>query len=414
MDYTDTELASDIERVSRISIVPTLLDVICQTTGMGFAAVARVTENQWITCSVRDDIQFGLVPGGELKIETTICNEIRDSLLPVVIDHVQENALFCNHHTPLMYGFQSYISFPIVLKTGEFFGTLCAIDPKPAQLDNVRIRGMFVAFADLISFHLQQIDLLQQSDHAVKNLSRQLTHSIDENRQYRHISNHNLQEPLRKLRLFSGMLVDAVRKNNTDQAEELALKIDAGAEKFSLMIKDLSDFSVLNEEVTSFEATDLNDLVASVCAQLSSQLKLRTAMVNVGKLPSLLAIPQQLEQLFYHLIHNAIKFSKKDVPLVLSISSQNFIQPELSNQLQSGHETRYIAIQIADNGVGIEKSQLEKIFDLFSQLPHNKIREGEGFGLAYCRKIIRNHMGLIKIQSEVGQGTTVTLILPVS
>src|SRR5689334_4692660 len=121
-----------IKTVGAIEAVPTILDVVCRTTGMGFAAVARVTEGRWIACSVRDEIQFGLEPGGELKVETTICHEIRESRKPVIINNVSEDKIYCSHHTPAMYGFQSYISMPIILKNGQFFGTLCAIDPRPA------------------------------------------------------------------------------------------------------------------------------------------------------------------------------------------------------------------------------------------------------------------------------------------
>ncbi|GAB3949488.1 hypothetical protein GCM10028805_25790 [Spirosoma harenae] len=294
------EFEWDIQRVQQIAIIPTLLDVICQTTGMGFAAVARVTQDRWITCSVRDDIQFGLVPGSELQIETTICNEIRDSIQPVVIDHVAQDKLFCTHHTPAMYGFQSYISFPIILKTGEFFGTLCAIDPRPAQLDNAKIKGMFTAFAQLIAFHLQQIDLLEQSDQAVQHLSRQLNQSVDENRQYRHISNHSLQEPLRKLRLFSTILIEVIRKEqiDRDKAEKLALKINSGAEKFSRMIKDLSDFSVLDDEDDRVQPTDMNDLLAVVLARLSPQLKARNTILDVTQLPTIPAMPSSWNSSF--------------------------------------------------------------------------------------------------------------------
>src|ERR1700744_3361162 len=102
---------------------------------MGFSAIARVTEDRWITCSVRDEILFGLVPGSELKVETTICHEIRQSGDPVIIDHVALNPAFANHHTPAMYGFQSYISVPILRRDGTFFGTLCAIDPNPHRLE---------------------------------------------------------------------------------------------------------------------------------------------------------------------------------------------------------------------------------------------------------------------------------------
>ncbi|WP_132250483.1 ATP-binding protein [Methylobacterium segetis] len=145
---------SDILAVENIPAVPTILDVVCRTTGMGFAAVARVTEDRWVACQVKDDIAFGLQPDGELKVETTICHEIRQSGMAVVINHVAEDQAYCGHPTPAMYGFQSYISIPIVLPDGTFFGTLCAIDPKPAQLDRPEVVGMFKMFADLIAFHL--------------------------------------------------------------------------------------------------------------------------------------------------------------------------------------------------------------------------------------------------------------------
>ena len=107
------------------------LEVICRTTGMGFAAVARVTQDRWIACAVCDEIAFGLLPGEELDVKTTIGDEIRDSGRAVVIDHVAESELLHDHHTPRMYGLQSYISMlPIVLPNGAFFGTLCAIDPR--------------------------------------------------------------------------------------------------------------------------------------------------------------------------------------------------------------------------------------------------------------------------------------------
>jgi GAF domain-containing protein len=123
-----SSFSEDLAGIARIEAVPRILEVICRTTGLGFAAVARVTEDRWIACAVRDEIAFGLQPGGELQVETTICNEIRRSGQLVVIDHVAEDPGFCRHPTPELYGFQSYISVPIVLSDGRFFGTLCAID----------------------------------------------------------------------------------------------------------------------------------------------------------------------------------------------------------------------------------------------------------------------------------------------
>ncbi len=148
------DFAADIVDIASIQAIPTILDVVCRTTGMGFAAVARVTEDRWVTCAVRDDIAFGLRPGGELQVATTICHEIRQSRSAVVIDHVAEDQSYCGHPTPALYGFQSYISMPILMPDGAFFGTLCAIDPRPAQLKRPEVIGMFKLFADLIAFHL--------------------------------------------------------------------------------------------------------------------------------------------------------------------------------------------------------------------------------------------------------------------
>jgi transcriptional regulator with XRE-family HTH domain len=162
-----TDIPADIEAISRIKIVPKLLEVVCRTTGMGFAAIARVTEHKWVTCAVLDQIKFGLEPGSELKLETTICNEIRQSRKGVVIDHVDKDEVYVGHPTPAMYGFQSYISVPIICQDGTFFGTLCAIDPRPAKLNNPETIGMFKLFAELISFHL---NLAEQAASAGTNL----------------------------------------------------------------------------------------------------------------------------------------------------------------------------------------------------------------------------------------------------
>lgn len=103
-------------------------------THAGFVAVARVTEDRWVACQVSDEIEFGLKPGDELDIETTICSEIRACGRAVVIDHVDADPQWRTHPAPALYGFQSYASFPIVLNDGSFYGTLCAIDREPRAL----------------------------------------------------------------------------------------------------------------------------------------------------------------------------------------------------------------------------------------------------------------------------------------
>lgn len=158
------DIQIDIDAVARIPLIDTLLDVVCQTTGMGFAAVARVTDKYWVACAVKDNINFGLKPGGELELKTTICHEIHQNRNAVIIDDVPADPVYRDHHTPAMYGFRSYISVPIFRQNGDFFGTLCAIDPNPANINNPKIIGMFTLFADLIANHLNTYDRLHKSE----------------------------------------------------------------------------------------------------------------------------------------------------------------------------------------------------------------------------------------------------------
>lgn len=180
---TEYKLQEDIGLISQIPIVDTLLEVVCRTTGLGFAAIARVTEDRWVACAVRDENAFGLVAGGELDLQTTICCTIRDSRNPVIIEEVNTDPIYATHPTPVMYGFQSYISVPIFRRDGSFFGTLCAIDPKSARLNTTEILGMFKLFTDLISFHLNVAEELtlkeSQISHEKKSVSQQEQFNAD-------------------------------------------------------------------------------------------------------------------------------------------------------------------------------------------------------------------------------------------
>ncbi|NYT42765.1 GAF domain-containing protein [Sphingomonas sp. R-74633] len=150
--------AEDIVAVQRIPEVEAILADVCALTGMGFAAVARVTADRWIACQLLDKIEFGLHPGDELQIKTTICDEIRASGHGVYIDDVDADPAWRTHHTPALYGFKSYISFPIIRGDGSFFGTLCAIDPA-SRTGLARIVPQIEAYAQTIADALDRLSL---------------------------------------------------------------------------------------------------------------------------------------------------------------------------------------------------------------------------------------------------------------
>ncbi|WP_243041366.1 GAF domain-containing protein [Dyella sedimenti] len=130
----------DLDLVAHIPGVMEILEAVARETGMRLTTIARVSDMRWTACVVYDTINFGLQPGQDLVLETTICNEIRQHGQTVMFNHASIHPVFSRHRTPALYGFESYISVPIYRRDGQFFGTLCALDPEPRRLDQATVQ----------------------------------------------------------------------------------------------------------------------------------------------------------------------------------------------------------------------------------------------------------------------------------
>jgi signal transduction histidine kinase len=414
MEFLEKRLIKDIEKIQSLEIIPAILELICQTTGMGFSAVARVTDEKWIACAVNDKISFGLAPGGELKLETTICNEIRQHHQPVVIDEVSKDVLFSGHHTPKMYGFQSYISIPITLKDGTFFGTLCAIDPKPRSLKSSNMVTMFNLYADLISFHLQSQERIATKNTLLQITESKLKDSMDDIRQYAYVSRHSLQEPLRKLQIFSELITRDKSLPADHKVKNLAAKVNVLAADFSDMMQHLFVFSETLSNTDGFQMVDLNVLLQSVLTKLAPKISTKKAIVDVGLLHTIYGISSQLSLAFYYIIDNALNFSRPNIAPVIKIHATDIDGKALEALGYKAVYTSYCKVSFEDNGIGINNAYLEQIFDLFSRLNTKEEFPGLGMGLSQTKKVMRNHDGLIVAQSVPDSGSVFSLIFPVN
>lgn len=141
---------------------------------MRFSCIARVTESSWTICAVHDAAGYGLVPGGELPIDTTFCAGVRATGEPVVFDSASASTIYCDHPSPKLYGFESYVSLPLYQSNGQFFGTLCALDPIPATPSNAATFATLKLFAALISNQLYAEARLQSETLLHKSAARQL------------------------------------------------------------------------------------------------------------------------------------------------------------------------------------------------------------------------------------------------
>jgi signal transduction histidine kinase len=375
------DFQSDIDAVTRIPAVSTILEVICRTTGMGFAAVARVTEDRWVCCSVKDDIAFGLTPGSELKVETTICDEIRDSRSAVVIDHVAQDPQFAAHHTPAMYGFQSYISMPIILADGSFFGTLCAIDPRPNALKTPAVTGMFTLFAELIAFHLDAVGKLEASQ-AMLLTERQ---GAELREQFIAVLGHDLRNPLAAIDAGARLVL---RTPLNDRAQMVLAEMQASVKRMSGLITNVLDFArgrlgggLTLERSAHARLESMLDLVVSELRATTD----RTIVSDFSGLGPVTCDPDRIGQMASNLIGNAITHGKGTV------------------QVRVHSDGRMFELSVSNPGDPIAPATIAHLFQPFFRASAQPNAPGLGLGLYIASEIARAHGGTLTADSADGE-----------
>ncbi|QEM11245.1 GAF domain-containing sensor histidine kinase [Mucilaginibacter rubeus] len=376
----DPNLQADLEAINQIPVINSILEVICRTTGMGFAAVARVTEKKWIACAVLDNIQFGLVPGGELTLETTICHEIRQTQEAVIIDHVEKDERFRAHHTPLMYGFQSYISMPIIRKDGTFFGTLCAIDPNPARLDTPEVTNMFKLYADLISFHLQATEKLALTEE--KLLEERKTAELRE--QFIAILGHDLRNPVTAVSNVGQLMM---RMPLDDRLKRLATILQDSSLRMKGLIDNLLDFARgrLGDGITL--ALSPNEHLEKTLRHIISELLLaapeREIITDFNITETVFCDGTRVAQLFSNLLSNALTHGQKDAPV----------------KVAAGKIDNKFILSVTNPGDQIPFAAMERLFQPFSRGEVKQGQQGLGLGLYISSEIAKAHGGTIAVTS---------------
>jgi signal transduction histidine kinase len=382
----------DLAAIARIDVVPTILEVICRATGMGFSAVARVTEDSWVACAVRDEINFGLTPGGELELETTICSEVRQSGKPVVIDHVSEDDNFRGHPTPKLYGFESYISVPIRLPQGEFFGTLCAIDPRPARLNKLETVGMFKLFANLIAMHLDAQRRLSVSE---TELSGE-RHRAELQHQFIAVLGHDLRNPLSAIQTGARMLQTM---GLADKAARITSVIDRSAARMTGLIENVLDFarSRLSGHLPVTRVADaaLPSMLEQVITEMRTTLPQRVVHSEIELRRPVACDAARIGQLLSNLLANALTHGDPDGPVWVRAHS---------------NETTF-ELSVANLGPPIAPETLPSLFKPFERGADRPDQQGLGLGLYIASEIARAHDGTLQVTSTPAE-TRFTFRMP--
>jgi signal transduction histidine kinase len=296
-----------------------------------------------LCCAVRDSIDFGLVEGSELRVETTICNEIRELGELVVIDDVETDAGFCNHPTPHIYGFRSYISAPIKRANGEIWGTLCAIDPRPREIDRPEIVDSVRLFGELIAaqldlnerFKRSQADLAARSESLLASeVGRQSAEAdlkstradlLDERKtselreQFIGVLGHDLRNPLASI--AGGMRV-LLNNANSERAPDIVASIQKSVMRMAGLVDNIMDFARGRLGGGLTIRPDANQPLTPVIEHVINEMRLAWPSLNIETDIALNEPVRcdriKISQLFSNLLGNAITYGDIDKPIIVS------------------------------------------------------------------------------------------------
>jgi PAS domain S-box-containing protein len=224
----------------------------------------------------------------------------------------------------------------------------------------------------------------------LKRKSEELVRANQELEQFAYAASHDLQEPLRTISNFTGLL-NKRSSEKTEEEEHYIQFILKATIKMQNLVKALLDFSRIGRKVSA-DKVDCNEVLKDVLANLKASITESDASVTASSLPQVIGNEIELKQLFQNLISNAIKFRKKNERACIEVSSEE-------------RENDYL-FTFKDNGIGIDKKYQDKVFIIFQRLHTDAEYQGTGIGLATCNKIVSQHNGKIWVESQLGEGCT--------
>jgi PAS domain S-box-containing protein len=226
--------------------------------------------------------------------------------------------------------------------------------------------------------------------------------------QFAYICSHDLREPLRKISVLSDRLQGLVADRLDEKETKILDKIMNASMRLQHMINDILSVSGIDrdEKIEKVELKEvLNESLQTIDIDHSQ------VTIEVGDLPAASVNPIQFRQLFMNLVTNAVKFRKEGRPSVIRVDASSASEEQVL-KLNLDKNKKYLSISIADNGIGFETSYADKIFGIFQRL-HDRTRyEGNGIGLAICKKIVEHHHGGIYAVGEPGEGATFFILIP--
>ncbi|MDB5193508.1 MAG: domain S-box protein [Segetibacter sp.] len=269
--------------------------------------------------------------------------------------------------------------------------------------------SLSIILTDLTSQKATQKQL-RQNNQQLEEINQALESSNNDLQQFASVASHDLQEPLRKIQIFSNLMKEKQDELSPESSKYLEKIIDSSG-RMKVLILDILNYSRLSASKREVECTDLNELINELRDDFELIIQEKNAEIHIGELPCLDVNRGQMRQVFQNIISNALKFSVPGKSPIIRITSK-IISDKCFNSKQDKNGL-FCLISVQDNGIGFDEKYLNNIFALFERLNGKDKFEGTGIGMAIAKKIVDKHKGLITAASKVGQGAKFKIILPI-
>lgn len=380
-------LMKRVDEIQAISAVPKILETVAAMTALRFVCIAHVTDDAWIACAVLDKLGFGLEPGAQLEVTTTLCEEVRDSARAVIIDCVRDSDRYREHHTPRIYGFQSYFSIPIFRTDGSYFGTLCGLDPEPARLTDSTTVATMHLFAELVSKQLEA-DVKLAAARADLSIERE---TAELREQFIAVLGHDLRTPLGSILLGTEVLA---LKHPDPESRPIVERIRRSATRMAALVDDVVDFTrgrMGSGIPMRMREADVDGTLEQVVDEMRGLYPRRTIEAQIAPGLRLRCDPERLAQLLSNLLKNALVHGSADAPV----------------QVVAATIAGEFVLSVANSGPELPQTVIDSLFKPYWRAASRSGSEGLGLGLYIVDQIARAHNGTIEVSSQ--DGTTVFL-----